>query len=86
DEWSPDRQENWVTRLFAVCLSKPFVESLFWCNLYDHDAAELESGGLVSATGHLKPAGQRLIKIRRRFRRPLGELKLSGRLAPPAAP
>ncbi|MCA9297236.1 MAG: endo-1,4-beta-xylanase [Phycisphaerales bacterium] len=81
--WDAERQDAWVSRLFAVCLSKPFVESLFWCDLYDHPESELSHGAIVADTGRLKSAGNRLIKIRRRFRRPLGELKLSAKIAPP---
>jgi len=83
-DWSPERQESWASRLFAVCLSKPFVESLFWSDLYDHGDAELACGALVSDSGHLKPAGHKLIKVRRRFRRPLGELKASAKISPPS--
>jgi hypothetical protein len=75
DGWSDDVQARWVTRMFALALSKPYVESLFWTDLYDHAAAELPHAALISPRGKAKPAMQRLISLRRRLRKPLGALE-----------
>ena len=53
-------------------MSKPFVESVFWADLYDHERGTLPGGGLIDAAGQPKPAFQRLVGMRRRLRKPLG--------------
>ena len=40
-----------MSRVFAMAMSKPFVETLIWTDLYDHDGSILPSGGLVSRSG-----------------------------------
>lgn len=77
--WSEEMQSRWVARVFALALSKPFVESVFWTDLYDHPEAPLAGAGLIDAEGRPKPALARLIGIRRRLRRPLGNPKLPAR-------
>jgi hypothetical protein len=81
EEWSPELQARWVGRMFAMAMSKPFVESVFWTDLYDHDDAQLPAGGLLHAGGQPKPAFSRLIGMRKRLRKPLGPLKLPTRAA-----
>ena len=76
EPWSPDQQSKWISRMFGVFLSKPFVETLFWTDLYDHPHANLPGAGLISDTGKTKPALQRLVSLRRHLRKPLGPLKL----------
>ena len=58
-------------------MSKPFVESVFWTDLYDHPSAELPDSGLITDEGRTKPALQKLIGVRRRLRKPLGAMKAS---------
>lgn len=76
EEWSAAQQTKWISRLFPICLSKPFVESIFWTDLYDHDDAELQAAGLITDTGKPKPALARLVSLRKHLRKPLGPLKL----------
>lgn len=76
EPWSPELQSKWISRAFAICMSKPFVESLFWTDLFDHPMAELAGGGLISDTGKAKPALTRLVNVRKHLRKPLGPLKL----------
>ena len=76
EPWSPQQQTKWISRLFAIGLSKPFVESMFWADLFDHPHAELPKSGLISDSGHPKPGLQRLMHLRRHLRKPLGPLKL----------
>ena len=64
-----------MSRVFAVAMSKPFIETLVWTDLYDHPQADLPAGGLVSADGRAKPVLQRLITTRKRLRKPLGPMK-----------
>lgn len=74
--WSPEVQSRWATRVFAIAMSKPFVESVVWNELYDHGQAELAGGGLISDTGRAKAALNHVIGMRRRLRKPLGPLKV----------
>lgn len=76
EPWSAELQSKWISRLFAVALSKPFVESIFWAELFDHPGAELPKSGLITEGGQAKPALQRLVSLRRHLRKPLGPLKL----------
>jgi len=73
--WSSDEQSRWMSRVFAVAMSKPFVETLVWTELYDHNGSDLPSAGLVSESGHAKPVLQRLVDTRKRLRKPLGPIK-----------
>jgi GH35 family endo-1,4-beta-xylanase len=79
DDWSLEMQAKWVSRMFPICMSKPFIESIFWTELYDHAEAELPSAGLISEKGKPKPALQRLVSLRRHLKKPLGPLKLPSR-------
>jgi len=76
EPWSAETQSKWVARLFPICMSKPFVETVFWTDLFDHPQADLESAGLISDTGKPKPALSRLVSLRKHLRKPLGPLKL----------
>ena len=80
--WSAAAQSRWMSRVFAVAMSKPFVETLIWTDLYDDPASDLPSGGLVSDTGHAKPVLQRLVNTRKRLRKPLGPLAAGRRGSP----
>ena len=82
--WSSDAQSRWMSRVFAMAMSKPFVETLIWTDLYDHARSVLPAAGLVSDSGHPKPVLKRLVNTRRRLRKPLGRLK--GRPEPSLAP
>jgi GH35 family endo-1,4-beta-xylanase len=79
DAWSPEVQARWVSRLFAIAMSKPFVESVFWSDLYDHADADLPGGGLIDEAGKPKPALARLVAARKRLRKPLGSIGLPDR-------
>lgn len=70
--WSDDLQTSWLTKLFAITMSKPFVESIFWSELYDHEKSVIPRIGLITDSGQPKPILQRLIGVRRRLRKPLG--------------
>jgi hypothetical protein len=76
EPWSPENQSKWISRAFAVCMSKPFVESVFWADLFDHAMSELPGAGLISDTGKAKAALTRLVNVRKHLRKPLGPLKL----------
>lgn len=71
------RQSRWISRVFPIALSKPFVESVFWCDLYDHPGAPHPGTGLIDECGRPRPALTRLLGMRRRLRKPLGMLPAS---------
>lgn len=83
DDWSPEMQAKWISRVFAISMSKPFVESIFWNDLFDYAEQELATGGLINDRGQPKPSLQKLIGLRRVLRKPLGPLKLPGRTGMP---
>lgn len=83
EPWSPEQQAKWISRIFAVAMSKPFVESIFWNDLFDHPNMEMPSGGLINDSGQPKPSLQKLIGLRRVLRKPLGPLKLPSRAGTP---
>ncbi|MHC5023074.1 MAG: endo-1,4-beta-xylanase [Planctomycetota bacterium] len=82
DGWSDESQVLWLSRIFGIAMSKPFVESVFWAELYDHDRAIVPGSGLIDERGRPKPSLARLIGVRKRLRKPLGTLKLPGRETP----
>ncbi len=73
--WSPEVQSRWMNKVFAIAMSKPFVETLVWTDLYDHAQADLPGGGLVTDEGRPKPALGRLTSTRKRLHKPLGPRK-----------
>jgi GH35 family endo-1,4-beta-xylanase len=70
--WSPEVQAKWVGPAFVLAMSKPYVESVFWTDLYDHPDALVAGAGLITDEGRPKPALARLVGARRRLRKPLG--------------
>jgi GH35 family endo-1,4-beta-xylanase len=84
EPWTQREQSRWMSRVFAVAMSKPFIETLVWTDLFDHPKADLPSGGLVSSAGRAKPVLQRLISTRKRLRKPLGPKKTRTHAAPSA--
>ncbi len=75
--WSPDAQSDWLQHALAVCLSKPYVHSVCWQELYDPpgslETLEMPHGGLISKAGKAKPALRHFSKATRlaAFRQPL---------------
>ena len=69
--------------MFAIALSKPFVESIFWTDLFDHHQPELPEAGLINGSGRPKASLQKLVSLRRQLRKPLGALKLPTRAGVP---
>ncbi len=80
--WTPDQQSRWMARVFAMAMSKPFVETLIWTDLYDHPGADLPAGGLLTDSGQAKPVLRRLVNTRKRLRKPLGPLKTEALVTP----
>jgi len=63
--WTEAGQAAWLTRVAAMCLAKPYVQSICWQDLSDGSAkSEMPGGGLVAATGVPKAALPALAALR----------------------
>lgn len=63
--WSDPVQADWLSAISAVALSKPFIHSFTWQDLYDMpQPMEMPRGGLIATKGEPKPAADRLATIR----------------------
>lgn len=78
--WSTETQQRWLSRVFCMLLSKPFVESVFWSDLFDSPGSLLPTAGLINAEGKPRPALKRLVALRKRLNKPLGPLQLPARV------
>ena len=83
--WSPEQQASWASRLLPLALSKPYVESVLWTDLYDHDEGSLPYGGMIDSKGVPRPVFQKLLAMRKRLLEPLGHLKLPRKEDPPSS-
>jgi hypothetical protein len=74
--WSPTVQSDFARDFTAMALSRPFVHSVVWQDLYDsaRKAREMPFGGLVGPMGEPKPAAKSMMEARKAIR--------DGRLAP----
>jgi len=68
EPWSEKVQSIWASRFVTIALSKPFVETVVWERLIDHDA---ETTGLLLPNGKPKSVFAKLLAIRKRLRTPL---------------
>lgn len=62
--WSEPLQSEWLKRFVEVALSKPFIESVSWPSLADHETQVVPSGGLLRADLTPKPAFDEFARIR----------------------
>lgn len=60
-------QAEWLEQFYHIALSKPFVDSVTWCDLGD-DASYIPGGGLLDDMLTPKPAFKRLQNIRQNLR------------------
>ncbi len=74
--WDEERQEEWASSMLAIALSKPFVDSVIWTDLYDHRKMELPTAGFISRKGKPRPVLNKMLTMRKRLRKPLGHLEL----------
>ena len=72
--WSEAMQSHWLEAVFQIGLSKPYVESIAWQELLDHQQIDLPMSGLLSEDRQPKPALARV----RRFRAGLNPGEASG--------
>jgi len=60
-------------------LSKPFVDSVIWTDLYDYKTMTLPTAGFVSIKGKPRAVLSKVISMRKRLNTPLGPLDLPNR-------
>lgn len=72
-EWSSLVQGHWLEAFYNIALSKPFIESVAWIDLADHDRAELPYGGLTADDLRTKSAFHRIISLRKTLYGPIGD-------------
>ncbi len=77
--WDEERQEQWTSQMFAIALSKPFVDSVIWTDLYDYKTMSLPTAGLISLKGKPREVLAKLLAMRKRLSKPLGPLDLPKR-------
>jgi len=77
--WDESRQEQWASSMFAICLSKPFVNSVIWTDLFDHKKMTLPTAGFISRKGKPRAVLSKILSMRRRLLKPLGALELPKR-------
>jgi hypothetical protein len=67
--WTPETQARWLTEVGRLAASKPYVRSFAWHQLSDGQGdrkpIEMESGGLVDASGAAKEGLSKLALLRR---------------------
>lgn len=72
-QWSQEAQADWLTHALTIGLSRPWVHSVAWHELYDTPTAEVEpemhAGGLITRDGKPKVALRRLSQIRQGMRK-----------------
>ena len=68
--WTEQVQADWASAVLAIALSKPFVQSVCWQDLYDlPQPIEMPRGGLISVSGHRKPIVDRFVEMREAMER-----------------
>ncbi len=77
--WDERTQEKWAEHMFAIALSKPFVNSVIWADLYDHQSMDIPSSGFLTEKGKPRALMSKLVKMRKRLKKPLGALELPNR-------
>ncbi len=63
--WSSLVQSHWLEAFYHIALSKPFIDSIAWVDLADHDKSELPHAGLAMPSLKAKGAFHRATAIRK---------------------
>ena len=77
--WDEKQQEEWASQMLAIALSKPFVDSVIWTDLYDYKTMSLPTAGFISIKGKPRAVLSKVISMRKRLNTPLGPLDLPKR-------
>ena len=68
--WSTQVQAQWLERFCKIALSKPFVESVAWLDMTDHEGSEMPAAGLMSGPTQPKPSLRKLAQLRKGLHEP----------------
>lgn len=63
--WSPKVQAHWMEAFYNLALSRPYVESISWACLVDHEDADLPYSGLTNVEFSPKHSLKRLVGMRK---------------------
>jgi hypothetical protein len=74
--WTQARQGRWAGQFLPLLLSKPFVESLVWADLFDHEESRPPGVGLLGQDGRPKPVLKRVAGLQKRLQTPLGRIEM----------
>lgn len=66
--WDPNLQAEWLSEVYHLALSKPYVESIAWGDLADINPS-VPGGGLLDDMLKPKPAFKKLQELREQFHR-----------------
>lgn len=77
--WDEPIQEQWASSMLAIALSKPFVDSVIWTDLYDYNNMLIPTSGFISNKGKPRSVLNRMLSMRNRLKKPLGLLDLPKR-------
>jgi len=77
--WDEANQELWASQMIAIALSKPFIESVIWTDLYDYKEMKLPTAGFISINGKPRSVMSKIFSMRKRLNKPLGPLDLPKR-------
>ena len=72
-------QAKYASLTAQLCLSRRYVQSVIWSDLYDHPRSLVEHGGMVDAQGGARPVLAHWSKLRSKFSKPLGSVQLPKR-------
>ena len=65
--------------MITIGLSKPFVDSVIWTDLFDYKKMDLPTAGFVSINGKPRSVMNRMFSMNKRLKKPLGHLELPKR-------
>ena len=72
-------QAKYASLTAQLCLSRRYVQSVIWSDLYDHPRSLVDQGGMVDAQGGARPVLAHWSKLRSKFSKPLGSVQLPKR-------
>ena len=64
EPWSEEVQSEWLRQFVKIAFSKPFVESVSWCDLVDRPNQPVLHGGLLRSDGVPKAAYRQCLNVR----------------------
>ncbi len=63
--WSATVQCHWLEAMYNIALSKPFIKSVSWLDMADHEQSDMPHSGLSMKNYTTKPAFHRIAPLRK---------------------